>query len=225
MSDCPPVGGSLGPSGVMVPATDETGGGLATDLSLLLRAQHGDAEALEQLVGRITPDLRQWAARMPRWACDVADADDVVQETLVSVLGRLRHFEVRHHYALDAYLRRAVVNRIRSEVRKAKRRPLAATLEAAATSWTDASPLARLLAKDTRGRLGAGLAKLRPMERRAVLGRVGHGWSYQFIAEDLGKPSADAARKVVERALVRLGGLMRVVPARRAAPRSRGADG
>jgi RNA polymerase sigma factor (sigma-70 family) len=191
--------------------------GLDLDRSLLLDARHGDAEALERLLGRITPGLRQWAARLPHWARDAADADDLVQETLVALLPRLRRFEPRHPHALDAYLRRAVVNRIRSEVRKARR--VSVPMDPDLPAGSEASPLNTLLAKDSRGRLDKGLAKLRPVERRAVVGRIGHGWSYRVLAEELGKPSADAARKVVERALVRLGWLMRVTPARRRRPR------
>jgi RNA polymerase sigma-70 factor, ECF subfamily len=188
-----------------------------SNLALLHQVQRGDHEALERLLGRVTPGLRHWAARLPRWARHTADDEDLVQETLVAILPRLQRFEPQHPHALDAYLRRAIANRIRIEIRRAKRRPTFVDVDVPA--GIEASPLARLLAKDSRWRLEEGLAKLRPMERRAVLGRIGHGWSYQLLAEDLGKPSADAARKVVERALVRLGGLMRGGPRRR---RSRG---
>ena len=48
------------------------------------------------------------------------------------------------------------------------------------------------------------LERLKPVEREAVIGRVEMGYSYEELAEVLGKPSADAARKAAQRALVRL---------------------
>ena len=48
------------------------------------------------------------------------------------------------------------------------------------------------------------LGRLRPEEREAVIGRVELGMSYEDLAEALGKPTADAARKAAQRALVRL---------------------
>jgi DNA-directed RNA polymerase specialized sigma24 family protein len=45
---------------------------------------------------------------------------------------------------------------------------------------------------------------LRPDEREAIIGRVEMGYSYEELAEALGKPSPDAARKAAQRALVRL---------------------
>jgi RNA polymerase sigma-70 factor (ECF subfamily) len=49
-----------------------------------------------------------------------------------------------------------------------------------------------------------GLARLVPDQREAVLLRLEFGYSHAEIAEALGRPSADAARMVVARALVSL---------------------
>ncbi len=51
------------------------------------------------------------------------DTDDLVQDTVFQTLKRLQSFEVRHEGALQGYLRTAVVNRIRDEVRRATRHP------------------------------------------------------------------------------------------------------
>ena len=45
---------------------------------------------------------------------------------------------------------------------------------------------------------------LRPEEREAIIARVEIGYSYEELAEALGKPSAEAARKTARRALLRL---------------------
>jgi DNA-directed RNA polymerase specialized sigma24 family protein len=53
-------------------------------------------------------------------------------------------------------------------------------------------------------RYEAALQRLRPEEREAIIARVEMERSYQEIAISLGKPSADAARMAVSRALLRL---------------------
>src|SRR5262245_33600016 len=86
-------------------------GGDAT-IELLARARLGDRTALEQLFARHVPLLRSWASgRLPRWARDIADTSDLVQETVVTALKNLDAFEPRGEGALQAYLRTAVVNR------------------------------------------------------------------------------------------------------------------
>jgi RNA polymerase sigma-70 factor (ECF subfamily) len=46
--------------------------------------------------------------------------------------------------------------------------------------------------------------RLTPQERDAIVARIEMGYSYEEMAEALGKPTADAARKAAQRALVRL---------------------
>ena len=91
-----------------------------TSLSLLARAQQGDAVALEALMGRYLARLQRWASgRIPASARTLLDTDDVVQDALLNTLRRLDDFRPRHDGALMAYLREAVANRIRMELRKA----------------------------------------------------------------------------------------------------------
>ena len=93
-------------------------------LTLLTRAQAGDAQALDDLFARYLPSLRKWASgRLPRWARDVADTPDVVQEVLFETFRKIEGFEHRGEGALRAYLRQAVMNRIRDELRRAGRHP------------------------------------------------------------------------------------------------------
>ncbi len=91
---------------------------------LLDRARSGDQEALEQLFGRYLKPLQRWArGRLPGWARDLADTDDLVQDTLVQTFKRIEGFEPRRVGALQAYLRQAVLNRIRDELRRKRRQP------------------------------------------------------------------------------------------------------
>ena len=185
----------------------ETLGAAATDrtLDLLARAREGDGDALDQLFARHIPLLRRWASgRLPRWARDIADTPDLVQETAFQTFTHLDTFEPRGDGALQAYLRQALVNRIRNELRRAATRPAPEGLDSGVPA-EDTSPYEAALARETSEKGNeAGLALLKPEERDAVVTRVEFGLSYAEVAEALGKPSADAARMTIVRALVKL---------------------
>jgi RNA polymerase sigma factor (sigma-70 family) len=175
-----------------------------TTADLLARAQAGDEEALNQLLERHMPMLKRWASgRLPRWARDVADTSDLVQETIVETLKHLGHFEYRGDGALQAYLRRAVMNRIRNELRKIAARGVSATLD---TGIPDegTSPLEAAIGQQTLEQYDAALQRLKEEEREAIVSRVELGLSYAEIAAVLGKPTANAARMTVVRAILRL---------------------
>src|SRR5476649_1697431 len=58
-----------------------------SSFDLLHLARHGDQEALSRLLERYLPRITRWASgRLPRWARDMADTDDLVQETLVKTV-------------------------------------------------------------------------------------------------------------------------------------------
>jgi RNA polymerase sigma factor (sigma-70 family) len=63
------------------------------------------------------------SGRLPRWARDLADTDDLVQDTLLRTFTKIEDFEVRGPGALQAYLRQAVLNRVRDELRRKARAP------------------------------------------------------------------------------------------------------
>ncbi len=90
---------------------------------LLERAKAGDGEALDTLYARYIPRLSRFGrGRLPAWARERLETEDLVQETLVHTLGRIESFERRWEGALQAYLRQALLNRVRDEVRRAGRR-------------------------------------------------------------------------------------------------------
>jgi RNA polymerase sigma-70 factor (ECF subfamily) len=131
------------------------------------------------------------------------DTDDLVQETVLRAVKRIQAFESRHEGALQAFLRQAVLNRIRDEIRRTGRSPKFAELEDD-QSDQHASPLDEAIGSEAVGRYEAALARLRPEERDAIVARVEMDRSYDEIARTTGKRSADAARMAVSRALVRL---------------------
>lgn len=181
-------------------------GHLATTADLLRRARSGDAEALNDLFRRHLPPLRRWArGRLPSWTRDLRDTEDLVQETLAQTLRRIDQFEPRHEGALQAYLRQALVNRVRDEVRRLSRHPAAGGLdESARFADPSASPLEEAIGKEALERYEAAMQRLKPEDRELIIARVEMQQSYQQIAAAHGKSSADAARMAVTRALVRL---------------------
>ena len=178
-------------------------------LILLERVRAGDTAALNRLMDRYLPRLSRWASgRLPQWARDVSDTDDLVQDTLIRTVANLGHFEARGTGALQAYLRGAVLNRIRDEIRRRRRTPPQTPLDAAIPA-PGQSPLEAAIGAETLAKYDRALDRLEPETREAVIARIEMGCSYAEIAELMDKPSADAARMVVSRALLRLAEEMR----------------
>jgi RNA polymerase sigma-70 factor (ECF subfamily) len=133
----------------------------------------------------------------------VSDTPDLVQDVLLETFKRLGHFEPQSEFALQAYLRQAVMNRVRDELRRHRRRPGPVELD---SRYVDEgpSPLEAAVGQETMERYDEALLRLHESEREAIVGRIELGLSYEELAELLGKPSPDAARKAAQRALVRL---------------------
>jgi RNA polymerase sigma-70 factor, ECF subfamily len=188
------------------PAADSPGSSSDAEstFSLIERVRSGDSEALERLFARLRRPLRRWASgRLPAWARDISDTEDLVQETLLKTFRKIGDFEHRGVGALQAYLRQAVLNRIRDELRQKGRRPRATGVDHIEVDSAE-SPLERAIGREAVERYEQALARLGAQEREAVIGRVEMGYSYEELAEALDKPTPDAARKAAQRALVRL---------------------
>lgn len=180
---------------------------LETTISLLEKAKSGDHAALEQLIERSLPPLRRWARnRLPPWARSLDDTQDIVQDAVVRTLPRLSTFEARHPGALQAFLRQAVANRIVDEIRIANRRPQGDIPESAADDAP--SPLEQAIGREAAERYEQALQQLKPADREAIIARVELQQGYDEIAIALGKPSRDAARVAVARAIARLVAMM-----------------
>lgn len=179
-----------------------------TSLSLLARAQRGDAVAMEALMGRYLTRLQRWASgRVPARARSLLDTDDVVQDALLNTFRRLDHFQPRHDGALLAYLREAVANRIRMELRR--RSPdIDASIEPDGLPSAFPSPLETVVSREALDGYERALAQLDDDDRAAIVGRFEMGYSYDALARAMERPSSEAARKLTERALRRLLALM-----------------
>lgn len=177
---------------------------LTASVDLLERARRGDRRALDRLFERYVPPLRRWAAgRLPRWARDQMDTDDMIQETMLKTFRRLEDFEHRHDGALQAYMRQALHRRILDELRRVNRQPQRDSGGGDAVDEA-ASPLEQTIGREALERYDQALQRLSAPEREAVVARVEMGFDYDRIAREMGKPSRDAARMTVVRALARL---------------------
>jgi RNA polymerase sigma factor (sigma-70 family) len=131
-----------------------------------------------------------------------------VQESLLRTIERLDRLEVRGPGGFEAYVRTAVLNRIRDEIRRAGRwseaEGVADTLPSA-----DPSPLELAMGADLVARYEDALATLDPEDRRLLHLRVELDYDLDDIAGIAGRPSRDAARMAVKRALRRLVAAMR----------------
>jgi RNA polymerase sigma-70 factor (ECF subfamily) len=171
---------------------------------LIDRARAGDQRAVERLFARHLKPLQRWArGRLPHWARDLADTEDLVQDALLQTFKRIDNFEVRRAGALQAYLRQAVVNRIRDELRRKARQPDSTDLDGLELELSP-SPLEDAIGREAVDRYQRALQQLRPEEREVIIGRIEMGYSYEELAAVLGKPSGEAARKAAQRALIRL---------------------
>lgn len=182
---------------------------LDSTIVLLERARAGDADALDRLFARHVKPLRRWiSGRLPKWARDMADTDDLVQDALLQTFKRIEVFDPRGPGALQAYLRQAVFNRVRDELRRKGRRPESTDLDGVELA-SDQSPLEEAIGSEAVDRYERALQRLRPEEREAIVARVELGYTYEELAEALGKPTPDAARKAAQRALLKLASEMK----------------
>lgn len=171
---------------------------------LLAGAKAGDARALDLLMARYLPRLRRWASgRLPLHARSLMDTSDLVQDTLMRVVQGVERIEVRGPGSFQAFVRRAVLNRIRDELRWAKLRP---GPEGVPETIPDlaSTPLENAIGADVLDRFERALAELDEEDRELLHLRIELDVDYGEIAAITGRPSRDAARMAVQRALGRL---------------------
>ena len=200
---------------VSAPSREFAGGRDARDASseqrLLERIRSGSRATVDALFGRYRPWLRRWArGRLPVWVRGAIDTSDLVQDALHRTFQRLDGFEPRQTDALRAYLRRAVENRIRDELRRAVRRRASIAPDEVVRFSDDSAPQHRQLVDDESWRRYLnGLKRLTARERRLLVGHAELEFSYRQLALIEDMPSPDAARMALRRAMVRLSSLVR----------------
>ena len=159
--------------------------------------------AAQILIERALPSVRRWArGRLPRYARSDADTEDVVQDVFLRTLRRIKRFQHRTVGGLQAYLRQAVVNRIRDLIRGSKRRGPERVVESEPRDWLP-SPLEAAIMREQLDRFLEAMRKLKPADRQVIVWRIELGYTADEIATKLGKSKA-AAGMTVSRAMARL---------------------
>ena len=177
---------------------------------LLRAAQRGDRAALDKLFSEELPSLRRWArAHVPPWMHARLDADDTVQLAAIKTLRRLHHLDPVKYPSIQPYMRQAVLNLIRDEARRAGRAPESVPLDGVDVIY-QTSPADRLFGQSALRTYREAMKALTPAQRDCIVARIHRGLSYEEIAKRLRRPSADAARVAVGRALECLAEAMRV---------------
>ena len=134
------------------------------------------------------------------------DTDDLVQITLIRALDKVPEFEAQREGAFLSYLRSILLNALRDQLRRARVRradELSPDLPSSAPTVLD-----EVIGRDTMERYEASLVHLTEDQREAVMLRLEFGYSHAEIADAIGVSSAEAARKLVSRGMLRLATLM-----------------
>lgn len=182
-------------------------------VEVLRRAHAGEQAALWTLLERTLGPLRRWAGgRLPRYAREYANTEDVVQDVAVRAFGGLRRFKFRTLDDVRAYLRESVRNRIRDEIRKVMRRGSMEPLPAQVAE-DRMSPLELVILNEDTERYMRALRQLKPAQRLLLVHRLEHRRSFDEIARLTNKPTANAARVAVGRAMDRLAEILAAPPA------------
>jgi len=167
-----------------------------------------DQTRLEAMVVECLPSVQRWAhGRLPPAVRGSLDTCDLVQEVARRMLSKRGAFDVRHPFAVEGYMRRALRNLVCDHVRRIRRQPIQAEMPSEDTlrSAADKTPFDAMLASEVEARYRAALERLRPRERDLVVARIEHGTSAAEIQRQFGFTSIGATYAAVSRALARLG--------------------
>ncbi len=180
-------------------------------LDLVQRTQAGDRAAREALFaryeGRVLAIARvRLSARLRRRL----ESQDILQEALLEAVGSLERFEMRDDSSLIRWLAVLVERRVSARAREADalKRGDAVAL-AVEPAGGAPEPAEAAGGREERELVQEALAALPERTRELVLLRDYACASWTSIAAELELPSADAARMMHARALVRLGSELR----------------
>ena len=185
---------------------------LDSTLALVSRAREGDRAAREGLAARYQAALQRFAhGRVPLSARGLVDTVDVVQAAMMRAIGRLADIDLSVPGSLLAYLRTTVLNQIRDEIRRARRRPQTTALDDQLPAQ-DQDPLEAAISAQQLQRYDLALLQLPADQQEAFLMRIEMGCSHQEIADALGRTSAESARMLVRRAIRAVTAMLRESP-------------
>jgi DNA-directed RNA polymerase specialized sigma24 family protein len=160
-------------------------------------------QRIRELSERYAFHLERWThSRTPVWARGMFDPREVVQDTLVEMARRLDDLPPDCDPAFLGRVRQALYDQVRARVRQGRRAAQDAT---GRLPSSDDLPLHdSALGSALLERYEAGLQRLTPLDREAIIARAELGLPWSEVTELLHKTGVAAARMTVSRALVRL---------------------
>lgn len=188
-------------------------------MRLLGEAQNGDRRALEQLLDRYQDRIRR-IVRI-RLSVDLRtrmESMDIVQETLSAAFQHIEDLQPRSTASILQWLSRIAENRIRDAWRShfAEKRDPRREVDIDALVSTGGGPGSPADTPDedaSQRELEAvvdeAMAELPEDAREVILLRTYQGGSWDYVARQLGRPGADAARQLYRRSRVQLGRIVR----------------
>lgn len=202
------------------PRPDDADVELTASYELVDRAQGGDLEAYNRLFERyyerilhivrirLGPGLRRFV-----------EAEDILQETFIAAVRTFDRFEMRHEASLIAWMARLAENKIREAadhhyaLKRDRRRDRALVYvrDAMASGSLHMDlpapielPDQLASKKELTVLLEQCLAELSDDHKEVILLRLYHKGSWEWVAEQMGRPTAGAARELFRRAKIAL---------------------
>jgi RNA polymerase sigma-70 factor (ECF subfamily) len=196
---------------------------LTRSVDLVQQAQSGDRDALNRLFARYYERVRRIVRlRLGRRLRETVDSGDILQETFIHAVKAFQNFEVREDASLTNWLSRLAERQIiaQADFHGAKKRDIKKRVPLQAPSGEDETfevvhlddqtrPLERLENAEQAGIVEACIEELSDEHRELIILRNYAGASWEAVAEELGRPSAAAARMMHARAMVELGKLVK----------------
>ena len=148
------------------------------DKLLIWRFKRGSKDAFRAIYEKYADDLLTLAAILLN---DAADAEDVVQDVLISFVQSVKKFRLKG--SLKGYLATCVANRSRDYIRRNKRRQTAITNQAEKATPEVKSPVQLVICREELKKLGHALTELPYEQREAIVLRLHGDLRFRQIAE------------------------------------------
>lgn len=190
---------------------------LERTVELVRSAQGGDAEALERLMTRYLPRVRQIVAlRAGRRLKDFGDLEDIAQETVLRVFQGLRRIQQDSEGAFRNWVARCVECEIVDHIRKADAKKRGGVnvrrfgdfdgcdLHSSVLKGHDPTPSQVASAKELGERIEAALLAMPKHSREVIILRSLCDMSYAEIADEMGFQREVNARMAFSRAIQKL---------------------
>jgi RNA polymerase sigma factor (sigma-70 family) len=176
---------------------------------LLRKAVDGDASASDTLLQFYRVRLERFlAGRLPSASRGLLDTPDLAQEILTRAWTRLAQFHSQGAGSFCAFLRTAALHAVADQYRRAGRMPATQSLSTTPMQeqieGSTPTPLNALAGNESFAAYERAMAALDVRLRTAIQLRLELGIQFHQIAEDCGYPTAEAARKAVNRGLQEL---------------------